>query len=342
MQKKLYSNYKKEMNDVKNLCKKYLQGTLSENDRERLLYALKSDVGINAWLRQSIEMEDDAIPDGVRERVLRNVRGTASHGAEEEHLQLRLWQHRVWQYVAAVVAAVLMMTGIGMLTGHLLSSSRQGAEGLLSIRTGVGERSNVTLPDGTEVQLNTKTTVTYDCSMPNDERRVQVDGEAYFKVAKDAEHPFVVSADGVDVACLGTAFNIRNYGEERNISVLLTEGKVRVSAGDADLTMEPNSRVVFDKGSQSMSKQLVNPDNYICWLNNEIRYNDHTMEEIAAELARNYNIRIVITSDKLREERFTGYLGHSSLRNVLEVLSMTSNARYYFDQDTVVYIYEKN
>lgn len=329
------------MNDVKELCEKYLQGALSETDRERLLYALKSDAGIDAWLRQSIEMADDAIPDSVRERVLRNVTETAAGSEEQQRVVELSSAKRIWQRVAAV-AAVVVMTGLGVLAGHWLTPSQQGAEGLLSIRTGVGERSSVTLPDGTEVQLNAKTTVTYDCSMPHDERRVQVDGEAYFKVAKDAEHPFVVSADGVDVACLGTAFNIRNYGEERNVSVLLTEGKVRVSAGDADLTMEPNSRVVFDKGSRSMSKQLVNPDNYLCWLNNEIRYNDHTMEEIAAELARNYNIRIVITSDRLREERFTGYLGHSSLRNVLEVLSMTSNARYYFDQDTVVYIYEKN
>ena len=329
------------MNDVKELCEKYLQGALSETDRERLLYALKSDAGIDAWLRQSIEMADDAIPDGVRERVLGNVLGTAVGSEERQRVVPLSSVGRVWQRVAAV-AVVVVMTGLGVLAGHWLMPSQQGAEGLLSIRTGVGERSNVTLPDGTEVQLNAKTTVTYDCSMPHDERRVQVDGEAYFNVAKDAEHPFVVSADGVDVTCLGTAFNIRNYGEERNISVLLTEGKVRVSAGEADLTMEPNSRVVFDKGSQSMSKQLVNPDNYLCWLNNEIRYNDHTLEEIAAELSRNYNIRIVITSDRLREERFTGYLGHSSLRNVLEVLSMTSNMRYYFDQDTVVYVYERN
>lgn len=329
------------MIDLKDLCEKYLQGALSEIDRERLLYTLKNDAGIDAWLRQSIELADDAIPDGTRKRVLQNVTETTSRGAGEEYHRLRPQQRRAWQCVAAVVVVVLM-TGIGILAGHWLTPSRQGAEGILSIRTGVGERSSVTLPDGTEVRLNAKTTVSYDCSMPHNERRVQVDGEAYFNVAKDAEHSFVVSADGVEVACLGTAFNIRNYGEERNISVLLTEGKVRVSAGDADLTMEPNSRVVFDKGSQSMSKQLVNPDNYLCWLNNEIRYNDHTLEEIVAELARNYNIRIVITSDRLREERFTGYLGHSSLRNVLEVLSMTSNMRYYFDQDTVVYIYEKN
>lgn len=329
------------MNDVKDLCEKYLAGQLSATDRERLLYALKSDAGIDAWLRRSIEMADDAIPDGVRERVWRNVTETpAVQNAQPAAVPLSSVR-RVWQRVAAV-AVVVLMTGAGVLAGHLLTPTQQGSEGMLTIRTGVGERSTVTLPDGTDVQLNAKTTVCYDCAMPNDERRVQVDGEAYFEVAKDKEHPFVVSAGGVDVACLGTAFNIRNYDEERNISVLLTEGKVRVSAGDADLTMEPNSRVVFDKGSQSMSKQLVNPDNYLCWLNNEIRYNDHTLEEIAAELSRNYNIRIVITSDRLREERFTGYLGHSSLRNVLEVLSMTSNMRYYFDQDTVVYIYEKN
>ena len=168
-----------------------------------------------------------------------------------------------------------------------------------------------------------------------------MDGEAFFNVAKDAEHPFVVSAGDVDVACLGTSFIVRNYADEKDISVVLTEGKVRVTAAGGEVTMEPDSRVVFNRQVLTLSKQMVPSENYTFWLSGEVRYNDQTLEDIAAELSRNYHIKVVITSDKLQKERFTGYLGHSSLRNVLDVLCLASNMNYHIDQDTMVYIYER-
>ena len=76
-------------------------------------------------------------------------------------------------------------------------------------------------------------------------------------------------------------------------------------------------------------------------MSGEVRYNNQTLEQIAAELSRNYNIEVVITSDELKQERFTGYLGRSSLRNILDVICLASDLNYHVDGDTKVYIYPR-
>ena len=143
------------------------------------------------------------------------------------------------------------------------------------------------------------------------------------------------------VTCLGTSFDVRNYSDESTASVVLRDGKVRVNARDADLTMEPGSRVLMDRQTLALSKHTVTPSDYTAWLNGEIKFNNQTLEEIAAELSRNYNIDLVITSDELKQERFNGYLGRSSLRNILDVLCLASDMSYHVDNDTMVYIYPR-
>ena len=246
-----------------------------------------------------------------------------------------------WWRVAAVVAMVLMVgAGLGGYFWHPELSLNNPSQ-IVKIQTGVGEHSTAVLPDGTEVALNAMTSVTYDCSMRNGKRQVSVEGEAYFDVAKDAEHPFVIDANQMEVTCLGTALNVRNYADEQTSSVVLVEGKVRVTTENGDLTMEPDSRVECDKESLLLSKSKVLASNYTYWLKGETRYNNQSLENIARELARNYHINVIITSDELKEQHFTGYLGSCSLRNVLDILTITSDMAYHIDGESV-YIYARN
>ena len=318
---------------MKELTEKYLNGEATAEEREQLLQWLQDDKDVARWLRADIELAEDRIPQNIKDRVLQNVINQEPKGDRRPFRRLR----RV--LVAACVMLCLVASGV---VGWLIGGGRQvPANNMFIVRTNLGEHSQVSLPDGTQVTLNALTTISYDCSSVDGKRHVTVAGEAIFNVAKDEEHPFVVNTNAMEVTCLGTSFNVRNYTDENNISVVLTEGKVRVEAAGADMTMEPDSRVVFDRQALTLTKQIVPSENYTCWLSGEVRYNDQTLEEIAAELSRNYHIKVVITSDNLLKERFTGYLGQSSLRNVLDVLCLASNMNYHIDQDTVVYIYER-
>lgn len=319
---------------MKQLFEKYLAGNATAEERESLLRQLHADEQLGGWLRADIEFAEGGMPEPIRERILNNVYARTHRP---------LISRRCWSIAAVML--ILIISGafgwalFGIQNQNLKSQISNNQIRDIIVTTGMGEHSRVSLPDGSLLTLNAQTTVRYN--LADGKRQVSIDGEAFFEVARDPEHPFVVSANGMTVTCLGTSFDVRNYSDESNASVVLRDGKVRVNARDADLTMEPGSRVLMDRQTLALSKHTVTPSDYTAWLNGEIKFNNQTLEEIAAELSRNYNIDLVITSDELKQERFTGYLGRSSLRNILDVLCLASNMSYHVDNDTMVYIYPR-
>lgn len=327
---------------MKELFDKYLSGTATAEERESLLRHLRDDELLAGWLRADIEYAEGGMPEPIRERILRNIYSSVtpvSNDQSASRTQHRAFVWRRWRVAAVVSAIVALSVALGW---SLLRQQAAGTDmpmGDIVVSTGMGEHSHVTLPDGTMLTLNAQTTVRYNTSSGT--RHAVVDGEAFFEVARDTLHPFVVQAAQAQVTCLGTAFNVRHYADENNVAVVLVEGKVRVSANDAEVTMEPDSRVVYDCHAKTLSKRSVPSSDYTCWLSGEVKYNNQTLEEIAAELSRNYNIKLVITSDELKQERFTGYLGRASLRNILDVMCLAANMNYHIADDTVVYVYAR-
>lgn len=317
---------------MKQLFEKYLAGDATAEERESLLRQLHADEQLGGWLRADIEFAEGGMPEPIHDRILSNVYAQTRRPFLSRHCR-------------SIAALMLLLFLPGALGWILFGIQNHKFETInhkcsdITVATGMGEHSRVTLPDGTALTLNALTTVCYNLS--DGQRRVSVDGEAFFEVARDEAHPFVVTANDMTVTCLGTSFDVRNYSDEANISVVLRDGKVRVNAQDADLTMEPGSRVLMDRQTLALTKHTVTPSDYTAWLNGEIKYNDQTFEEIAAELSRNYNIDLVITSDELKHERFTGYLGRSSLRNILDVMSLAADMNYHIADDTTIYLYAR-
>lgn len=321
---------------MKQLFEKYLAGNATAEERETLLRQLHADEQLGGWLRADIEFAEGGMPEPIRERILNNVYART---------QRPLISRRCWS-IAAVMLILIISGALGWTLFGIQNQNQKSPISNNQIRdivvtTGMGEHSLITLPDGTQVTLNAQTTLRYTTAMPDGKRRVSVDGEAFFEVARDENHPFVVTAGEVDVTCLGTSFDVRHYTDEDKVAIVLTEGKVRVRANEAEMTMEPDSRVVYDCRAKTLSKRSVPGSDYTYWLNGEIKYNNETLETIAAELSRNYNIRLVITNDALKQERFTGYLGHASLRNILDVMCLAADLNYHIADDTVVYVYAR-
>lgn len=323
--------------ELKKQIEGYLDSKLSASEKVAFLEEVRTNEDVDLWFRQNIEDAQDSLSSEVKQRLFANICPPVE--LKRPSRSRTLWTTR--NAVAACVVMVLMVaSAFGGYFWHQVSPTNVSNQ-IVKIQTGIGERSRAILPDGTEVALNAMTSVTYDCSMSSGKRQVNVEGEAYFDVAKDAEHPFVIDANQMEVTCLGTALNVRNYADEQTSSVVLVEGKVRVKTQSGDLTMEPDSRVECDKESLQLSKTKVLASNYTCWLKGETRYNNQSLENIARELARNYHINIIITSDELKAQHFTGYLGSCSLRNVLDILTITSDMAYHIDGESV-YIYARN
>jgi transmembrane sensor len=219
---------------------------------------------------------------------------------------------------AALVAAVV---GFGALGVHTLSGPKPLAT--QSFRTAVGQQATVTLPDGSVVTLNTDTVVRTRAGA--DRRLVYLDkGQAFFKVAKDSRHPFVVTAAGRTVTALGTAFDVRVEGGA--LKVVLVEGKVRVEsvktapAAPASAQTPPRAarEPVQQATEMSAGSQLVAVSDAdwrltrtdvareMSWLDRQIVFDDETLGDIVDEMNRYSTKKMVIDDPVLARRRLSG------------------------------------
>ena len=157
------------------------------------------------------------------------------------------------------------------------------------------------LADSSRVWLNAETRLRYPVAFAGTERRVELTGEAYFEVSKDATRPFIVRANGVDVRVLGTSFNVAAYGAE--LVTTLVEGRVAVEAGSERVTLEPDRQAVWD--GERMEVRQVDASNYGLWRKGIFYFEDRRLEEILDALARWYGVEVFYVNPETKDMRFT-------------------------------------
>lgn len=315
---------------------------MSEMTEERLAAYLRGE--LEAAEAAEIEAWYDASPANrkmlgeVYYILYLNDRLRASEEVDVERslraLKSRMHPHRgivrrwVWRSAAAA-AAVLLVAGAAVKTVSLA----ERLERPVVVYTDLGERSQVELPDGTKVWLNSSSRVEYRTPLFSRERRVTMTGEAYFEVEHDPASPFIVSSGGLDVKVLGTKFNIRNDNARHCVTTVLLEGAVAASVSgseDYSVRLRPSQMLVFDTRTKYM--QLHNCEaagNSIDWIEGHFRFEQNTFEEIVAELERYYNVKVRFMDDSLRKERFSGdFHLEDGIYHIMSVLQLTYKFHY--------------
>jgi transmembrane sensor len=194
--------------------------------------------------------------------------------------------------------------------------------------TSYGKTKELTLPDGSSVYLNSNSSIRYKSNWNADEERIiELDGEAFFKVTHTANHQkFVVKAGKLDVEVLGTEFNV--LSRKTRSFVVLKKGKVKLAvAGEKDLIMKPGELVEVSS-SQAVRTLVVNPEKYSSWRNNILTFDATPLKEIARVIEENYDLKISIPSKELASERFTGAIPVDE--NIDVLLTMLSKS-YQFE-----------
>ncbi|HET8736822.1 MAG TPA: FecR domain-containing protein [Pricia sp.] len=206
-----------------------------------------------------------------------------------------------------------------------------------------GKRFELRLSDGTQVHLNSGTSIRYPVTfLKGRQRRVFLNGEAFFGVTKDSLHPFVVRADGIDVRVLGTRFNVSSYPEDNRTDVVLVEGSVGMNAptepfdGKSGTILEPGFKGTFDKQNGKISKEPVVTHIYTSWMDGELVFRNLTFENILRKLERHYNVSISNNNAGLAKEIFNASFGNVTLKKVLEDLKLTYGIDYSIDQNKVI------
>lgn len=193
------------------------------------------------------------------------------------------------------------------------------------------------LSDGTRVWLNSETQLRYPVRFQGTERRVYLEGEAYFEVEKDEKMPFVVVAGQSAVQVLGTSFNIRGYTGEPYIYTTLVEGSVKLSCGRSSLLLKPDEQGTVDSQSGKLDKRRVDVRLYVSWRDGRFVFENQTLEEIMNTLGRWYDVNVFFTSEQVKKALFIGNLKrYDDFDKIVKMLELTGVAHFEIKGNTIV------
>ncbi len=170
-----------------------------------------------------------------------------------------------------------------------------------------GQMSNITLYDGTQVWLNSGTTLKYARDFGENGRKVLLDGEAYFKVKK-GKIPFKVQLKTSEIEVLGTSFNAISFSDEDYSQVTLVEGSVKLNTlyGEEITQMKPSQQITFSDDLKDRRLKKVDTVFYQSWTEGKIVFHEERLADIASRLERWYNVEIQLTTHEIGELRFSG------------------------------------
>lgn len=233
------------------------------------------------------------------------------------------------------VALAISWYIIGINSNQITSSGQ-----LCEIISPQGHISKAVLPDGTEVWINTGSSITYNvASFISNKREVKLSGEAFFEVTHLDDNPFVVTTPHVDIKVTGTSFNVNSYPETSNFEAVLSEGKIQLQFNNQEaelIDLEPNQRFVYNNTTNGYEIQHIDSRVYSSWRNGEIIFKDATLNDLVRELERIYDIKFKMQPANLGELRFRGMFSYNNnLIEALEKIKKTSGIDYYIENKEV-------
>lgn len=244
-------------------------------------------------------------------------------------------------------AAVVFFFGLGMLLQYFAGQGNSTAYTYLAdtqIEVPKGQMSSVILPDGTKVQLNSGSKLVYPSGFNSGERTVNLEGEAFFDVAKDKKHSFIIKTKSLDFKVYGTSFNVQAYPDDNEVNTTLVEGSLGVvgKTGSEMARLVPGENANFKEENKSLVVTNVDLELYTSWKDGMVTFRNEKLKDIARKIERWYNVQIVINNPKLADELYMGtIMKNKPIDQLLEVFKLTSSLNYRIvpraDKSTLIY-----
>lgn len=199
-----------------------------------------------------------------------------------------------------------------------------------------GKRTSVTLPDGTEVWLNSGTQLDFPSKFTGSKREIGINGEIFINVAHNSKIPFVVHVQDMDIFVEGTSFNISAYHDDNRKTVVLVKGKVKIeTAGKHIAELLPNEKL--EVTGNDITKESVDVSDYISWTKGILEFDETPVSEILKKIGRYYNVQFESSPEiKLNDKTCSGKLFLSnSLDSVMTSVSVLSATVYQRDNNII-------
>lgn len=274
-------------------------------------------------------------------------------------------RNRFWPYAAAV-ACIVILSAVSFhyfhpKTPQIGNIAAKGNE----IISRLGARTKLVLPDGSQVWLNSGSRLNYSNSYNETLREVDLEGEAYFDVAKVAGRPFIVHASSLNIKAVGTVFVIKSYPQDETIEATLLRGIIEVSRKDfpdgPKVILKPNEKLIFSKqpetelrhyAGDTSGKRIANsigkisvaavskaiPDSNkaeTSWVYNRLVFDGDSFQEMAKKMERWYNVKITINSKELLHYRFKGAFENETIKEALDALQLTAEFSYKINNNEI-------
>ncbi len=296
---------------------------------------LHADLG-EAWNRLEGKMFEKK---GVKTPYYRYARSV--------HQRNRSGRLYAWMRVAAilVVGALLTLVAIQISGGGFFAGpadSTQEEIAMQEVRADRGHQSRMTFSDGSEVRLNSASTIRFPQQFDADVREVWLEGEAWFNVQHNPDVEFIVRTSEATVRVLGTEFNVKAYQEEPEVEIVVVNGLVTVRAADAN-ERDSASEVRLHKGEMSRvlrgegpsEARSVNIESYLSWTRGTFVFDETPFARVLAEWERRFNVHFEIENETLLATPFTGEFRYESFDEMLRLTSIALDFEYKRTNQTI-------
>jgi len=232
-------------------------------------------------------------------------------------------------------AAILIIFSIGALSQYFVSKNifKQDIT-WQEVTAPFGQSVELSMSDSTKVWLNSGTKLRYPSNFSAKSRVVELNGEAFFDVATDKKHPFVIKTTYLDVEVTGTRFNVDAYSENDKTNITLVEGKVAIQNknGSTITELNPNMNAEFSKSTNKLNLKKVNVEFYTSWTTGTIVFRHESLEAIAKKLEKWYSVKIVFDHEDIKDIAFSGsILKNKPIDQILEILTYISRIGYQME-----------
>lgn len=330
------------------LLQKYIKDECSEQELQTLLHWLQSPDNHTEFdlvvkpLWETIN-RNITRPDSGREKELHKEVASLLSGIKPIEQNISTPGRRsknglnVFYRVAAILILALSVT-LGLLKVLDQHSPQLAYTENISHK---GEKKNISLPDGTKITLNSDTKLRIPSNFNKQERIIEMEGEGFFDVTPNPDKPFIIKSGKTQVKVLGTSFDFKSYKEDDFIKLTVSTGKVRVNVANLDLqlSVSPNEHLSINKIDGTISKESIQENNYIKWMQGSLYFNKEPIREVIKTINRTYNRKVALQC-KNCDYRITGTHDNKSIEAVIEAICFTTGLQSRREGDSII-IYDK-
>ncbi len=340
----------------------YLKGDLTPEETRELIDWIKLDKANKQTFDECCELwittrSISKNPDYNAQEGFWKFRQRIKNSDQSESIPSKIRFLKTAVKYAAIFVIAFLSGGILFYQSGNRSFSRS-AQSISELVVPLGSRAQFTLADGTVVTLNAGSTLRTDNHFGINDRIVEFEGEGYFKVAKDKIKPFIVKTPYLKVTAMGTEFNVKAYSIDKTIETTLVNGSVKIepnSDGEkGEITiLQPNQKLTFYKEDSRIEdnskkpagksqteikpvkvqstasavrfvKENVNIEPVVSWKENRWIFEQQSLEQMAVDLGRKFDVQILFNSERLKSYRFTGTILAEPIEQVLECMSISA------------------